>query len=138
MSSLKDETRIYKDELDQWCNTLGLSKYQPSNNELEKILEFTRETLRERSSTELCEDVVILAQFAMFLQQKMNESKTYIKWSGQVTSSLSGDDRPRLNRWVKLAELRIERIMYLTRRIEFMGQCISNLVRTRYNEGNNG
>lgn len=137
MSNLKDETKVYKKELDQWIRTLGLPQYQPSNNEVETILGFTREILRERSSTQLSEDAMILAQYALFLQQKTNESKTFLKWSGQVINRLFGDDRPKLNQWIRLAELRIERVAYLTRRIELIGQSISGLVRARYNEGRN-
>lgn len=135
MSNLTDETKIYKDQLDQWCRVLGLPQYQPSNTEIETILGFTRESLRERSSIQLSEDAVILAQYALFLQQKANECTTFIKWSNQVINRLLGEDRPRLTKWVRLAELRKERIAYLTRRIELIGQNISNLVRTRYNTG---
>ena len=134
MSNLTDESKIYKDELDQWIKILGLPQFQPSNTEIEIILEFTRESLRERSSIDLSEDALILAQYSFFLQQKINECKTFIKWSNQVVNRLLGDDRPKLNRWVRKAELRIERIEYLTRRIELIGQSIGNLVRARYNE----
>ncbi len=137
MSSLKDESAIYKKELDQWIVALGLPQYQPSNTEVETILGFTRELLRERSSTQLSEDTVVLSQYALFLQQKTNEAKTFLKWSSQVVNRLFGDDRPKLNQWVRLAELRIERIAYLARRIELIGQSISGLVRARYNEGRN-
>lgn len=135
MSNLTDESKIYKNELDQWTESLGLPQYQPSNTEIEVILGFTRESLRERSSVDLSEDAVILAQYGLFLQQKINSCKAFIKWSNQVVNRLLGDDRPRLNRWVRKAELRIERIEYLTRRIELIGQSIGNLVRARYNGG---
>lgn len=135
MSNLIDESKIYKSELDQWIEALGLPQYQPPNIEIETILEFTRESLRERSSIDLSEDAVILAQYGLFLQQKINSCKAFIKWSNQVVNRLLGDDRPRLNRWVRKAELRIQRIEYLTRRIELIGQSIGNLVRARYNGG---
>lgn len=137
MSSLAEETSIYKTELDAWIKSLGLPQHQPSNKEIEIILSFTRELLREQSSVDLSEDAIILAQYALFLQQKTNECKTFIKWSKQIIGKLFGEDRPKLNQWVKQAELRIERIEYLARRIELIGQGINNLVRARYNEGNN-
>lgn len=137
MSSLDQETTEYKKQLDQWIAALGLPQYQPANTEVEIVLGFTRETLRERSSTQLSEDTIILAQYALFLQQKTNECKTFLKWSGQVIGRLFGDDRPKLNQWIRQAELRIERIAYLARRIEMVGQSINGLVRARYNEGRN-
>jgi hypothetical protein len=137
MSNLTDETKRYKDQLDRWIDSLGLPQYQPPNIEVETVLKFTRETLRERSSTQLSEDAFILAQYSLFLQQKINEAKTFIRWSGPAINRLFGDDRSTLTQWTKQAELRIERIEYLTRRIELIGQSINNLVRARYNEGRN-
>ena len=137
MSSLSDETTTFKVQLDQWIKALGLPQHQPENTEVETILSFTRDTLRERSSVQLSEDAVILAQYALFLQQKANECQTFIKWAGQVMNRLMGDDRPKLNQWVRQAELRLERIQYLARRVELVGQSISGLVRARYNEGSN-
>jgi len=137
MSNLEEEFSVYKDQMNKWISTLGLPQHQPSNDEVETILGFTREMLREQSSVDLSEDAVILAQYALFLQQKANECQTFLKWSSQVTNRLLGDDRPKLNNWVRQVELRASRISYLARRIELMGQSISNLVRARYNEGNN-
>ena len=136
MSNLTDEITIYKTQLDQWVNALDLPQYQPASAEIETVLGFTREMLRERSSTHLSEDAVVLSQYALFLQQKNNECKTFITWSGQVANRLLGDDRSKLNKWIRQAELRFERIQYLARRIELIGQSIANLVRARYNEGN--
>lgn len=137
MSNLKDETSEYQGQLNGWIKALGLPQHQPATDEVETVLGLTRELLRVRSSVQLSEDTVILAQYAMFLQQKTNECKTFIKWSKQVVGRLFGDDRPKLNLWVRKAELRIERIEYLTRRIELIGQSMNGLVRARYNEGSN-
>lgn len=137
MSNLKEESSIYRQELDQWIDSLGLPQYQPKNSEIEEILGYTRELLREQSSVDLSEDSVLLAQYALFLQQKANECSTFLKWSDQVTNRLLGEDRPTLVLWTRKAGLRLERIAYLARRIEIIGQSISMLVRARYNEGSN-
>lgn len=137
MSNLKSETEGYRNQLDQWIKSLGLPQHQPDHNEIETILGMTRELIREQSSVDLSEDAVMLAQYALFLQQKANECQTFLKWSGQVANRIFGDDRPELNRWVRKAELRLERIAYLARRIELVGQSISGLVRARYNERSN-
>lgn len=137
MSNLTEEFAAYKDQLEKWINALGLPQIQQSNDEIETIIGFSRESLRERSSIQLSEDSIMLAQYGLFLQQKSNECCTFLKWSGQVKNRLFGDDRPKINGWVRQVELRKERIAYLTRRIEIIGQSLINLVRTRYNEGNN-
>ncbi len=134
MSNLDKELEQHRNQLEQWIKALGLPQYQPENTEVENILGFTRESLRERSSTQLSEDAIILAQYALFLQQKNNECNAFIRWSGYVAKRLPGEDRPKLTQWVRSIELRIDRIAYLTRRIELVGQSISGLVRARYNE----
>ena len=80
MSNLADETQKWKDQLDKWIQALGLPQYKPSNSEVETILGFTREVLREQSSVDLSEDAVILAQYALFLQQKANECQAFITY----------------------------------------------------------
>jgi len=136
MNNLTKEINKYTEQLDQWIQSLGIPKYNPPNSEIETILGFTRDNLRERSSIQLSEDTVLLAQFSLFLQQKTNECQTFIRWSNQV-NNLTEDDNRKLNNWIKQIELRLERIQYLARRIEFIGQNINNLIRTRYNEGKN-
>lgn len=137
MSNLTEEFSVYKDQLDKWIEALGLPQFQPSNAEIETILGFTREILRERSSIQLSEDTIMLAQYALFLQQKTNECQTFLRWSSQVMGRLFGDNRPKINQWIRQVELRKDRISYLTRRIELVGQSIGGLVRARYNEGSN-
>ena len=137
MNDLTSEMDIYQNQLDKWIQALGLPQYHPDNNEVETILGMTRELLREQSSVDLSEDAIILAQYALFLQQKSNECQAFIRWSGQVVNRLFGDDLPRLNRWVRQIEIRYDRIAYLARRIELVGQSITGLVRARYNEGSN-
>ena len=134
MSNLADETQKWKDQLDKWIQALGLPQYKPSNSEVETILGFTREVLREQSSVDLSEDAVILAQYALFLQQKANECQAFIRWSNQAINHLLNDDRSKLIGLIRQAELRKDRIAYLARRFELVGQSIGNLVRARYNE----
>ena len=133
--TLMGEIKVYKTQLDQWVKSLGLPQYQPETTEVEDILGFTRAALRERSSTQLSEDAVILMQYALFLQQKANECQTFTKWSGQVANRIQDEDKHQIYQWVKRVALRLERIQYLARRIEMISQSISGLVRARYNEG---
>lgn len=129
MSDLSQLQSQYKQQLDQWTKSLGLSRHQPSNGEVESILGFSREDLRERSQSQLAEDAIILSQYALFLQDKINSCRSFLKWAGYVASHLFGDDRSDLQKLVRLAELRITRIEYLARRIESIGQAITGLVK---------
>jgi len=138
MNSLTDEKTNYLEQMNRWIKALGLPQYQPSNDEIELILEFTRDALRERSCVQLSEDSAILMQYALFMQQKANECQSFLRWAGQAINRLSENDKYKVKQWVRKAELRLERIQYLARRIELISQSISSLVRARYNEGRNG
>jgi len=137
MSDLSKETEQYKSTMKKWIEAIGLPQYQPDNQLVEDILSMDRESLRQKSSVELSEDAYILSQYAFFLQQKTNECTTFLKWSKQVINRIVGDDRAELHQWIKQADLRIERIQYLTRRIEVLVQTINGIARSRYNEGVN-
>lgn len=131
MSSIQQEIDTYKKELDQWIQSIGLSNHQPSSDSVEEILSYDRTDLKKRSSTDLCEDAFILYQYAMFLQNKANECSTFLKWSRYTMNKLLGDDKHKLLQYERKVELRFERIVYLARRIETLGQAINSLVRAR-------
>jgi len=135
MSDLNDHYDNYRKELDLWIESLGLSFYQPNSDDMENILCFDRDTLRERSSVQLSEDSVILSQYALFLQQKSNECVSFLRWAKHVSAKMFGEDKTKLTTWVRQAEYRNDKISYIARRIELMSQNINNLVRARYNEG---
>lgn len=137
MSSWKDEVANYKQQLQDWIKSLGLSTYQPEKSIIETILEMNRNEMKECSSIQLSEYGVILAQYALFLQQKSNECQAFLTWTKQIGNRITGDDRHTMVLWIRKAELRNIRIAYLARRIEVFGQTIANLVRARYNEGGN-
>lgn len=137
MSKLSDELSSYKQQKEQWINNLGLPQNPPDNTEMEKILKLDRTSIRERTSTMLSEDAVILSRYSLFLQRKTNECIAFLKWSSQISGRLFGDDRSQLNKWIRQIEIRLEHIKYLARRMEIISQNINNLIRTRYNEGKN-
>jgi len=135
MSDLNDHFDKYEKELNLWIESLGVSVYQPNSVDIENILCFDRDTLRERSSVQLSEDSVMLSQYALFLQQKSNECVSFLRWAKYVSAKMFGDDKTKLTAWTRQAECRNDRISYIARRIELMSQNINNLVRARYNEG---
>lgn len=131
MSKLSDEQSAYKKQLDDWTKSLGLPQHQPDNDEVERIISFDRELLRIRSCQELAEDTVLLSQYSLFLQQKHNLCKSFLRWAEYVKNRIFGDDRTELSRLSRIAELRMTRIDYLARKIDLMCQSISGLIRTR-------
>jgi len=135
MSNWQEEVADYRQQLDDWVKSLGLSIYQPQESIVEEILQINHNDLKRRSSVQLSEDGIVLAQYALFLQQKVNECQAFLIWTKQIGNRISGDNRHTMVSWTRKAELRNTRIAYLARRIEVLGQNITNLVRARYNEG---
>lgn len=136
-SVLDNDYQQYQKEISGWEQFLGLPKFEPERSEIEEILIMTKENLRQRSSVELAEYSFMLAQYALFLQQKANECQAFLKWASNSIKRLLAEDRVKLTQQTRSVEIRNIRISYLARRIETMMQALNNLTRARYNEERN-
>lgn len=132
-NTLNNDHQQYQERLAKWENFLGLPKFEPERSEIETILIMTREELRQCSSLELAEYGFMLAQYAMFLQQKANECQAFLKWADHEMGRLLAEDKTKLVVWTRNVTTRNIRISYLARRIEIIVQALANLGRARYN-----
>jgi len=132
--NIHEEFNEYRQQLDLWMQSLGLLNCKPPENDcVEQILSMDRTALAERETIKLGQDAFILSQYALFLEMKSNECKGFLKWAAYTSPKLDQNDRPLLFQWTKKAELRLERIQYLTKRIESMIQALGNIIRIRKN-----
>jgi len=125
------EYKKYSDDLISWEHSLCLSFKEPERGKIEEILELTIEQIREVETMILCEDSFTLSQYLIFLQKKSNECEGYLKWSRNVNSKLFGDDKAKAGKLSQKVELRLARIIYLSKRIEFFCQAIQGIIRQR-------
>jgi len=132
------EYKKYNNDLILWEQSLCLAIKEPDRGRIEEILCLTLEQIRQLETMTLCEYSFMLSQYLIFLQKKSNEAEGYLKWSRNVTNKLFGEDKAKAGRLYNKVDLRLGRIAYLSRRIEFYCQAIQGLTRQRNLEEKNG
>lgn len=131
--NLKHSYQKYKDSMAEWIKFLGLPKTEPERSEVENILILSQEELRILPQRRIFEYAFMLSQYALFLQQKTNECQSFLGWSQNNIGQFVGEDRSKLQMWTKNIKLRLTQILYLSKKIETMIQCLSNLGRITNN-----
>jgi len=137
-NNFDEEYKKYSDDLTAWEKSLCLSFKESNRSEIEKILELSIEEIRLETTMRLCEYSFMLSQYLIFLQKKSNEAEGYLKWSKNVTNKLFNEDKAKCGRIQQKVDLRLSRIIYLSRRIEFYAQNMQNIIRQRNLEIKNG
>lgn len=130
-NAFDDEYKKYNDDLVLWQESLCLAIKEPERGKIEEVLCLSIEQIRQSETMILCEYSFMLSQYLIFLQKKSNECETYLKWTRNVLGKLFNEDKSKALRLQQKVELRLSRIIYLSRRIEFYAQNIQNIVRQR-------
>lgn len=130
-SNFDSEYKKYNDDLTLWEKSLCLSFKEPDRGKIEEILCLTIEQIRQVETMILYEYSFTISQYLIFLQKKSNECEGYLKWSRNINNKLFGEDKSKAGRLSQKVELRLARIIYLSRRIEFYAQAIQNIARQR-------
>jgi len=137
-NNFDEEYKKYNDDLVAWEKSLCLSFKESNRSEIEKILELSIEEVRLETTMRLCEYSFMLSQYLIFLQKKSNECECYLKWTKNVIGKLFNEDKSKAGRLSQKVELRLSRIIYLSRRVEFYCQTIQTIIRQRNLEIKNG
>lgn len=125
------EYNKYNAEIILWEQSLCLALREPERGKIEEILCLTIEQIRQVETMILYEYSFTISQYLIFLQKKSNECEGYLKWSRNINNKLFGEDKSKAGRLSQKVELRLARIIYLSRRIEFYAQAIQNIARQR-------
>lgn len=133
-NAFDDEYKKYNDDLTLWENSLCLNIKETNRSEIETILNLSVEQIRQETTMTLYEYSFMVSQYLIFLQKKSNECEGYLKWSRNIINRLFNEDKAKCGRLVQKVELRLARIAYLSRRIEFYTQSIQNIARQRKEE----
>lgn len=126
-----NEYKKYNDDLVLWEQSLCLAIKEPERGKIEEILGLTIEQIRQEETMTLCEYSFMLSQYLIFLQRKSNECEGFNKWIRNVGGKLFNEDKSKAGRLSQKVELRLARIIYLSRRLEFYTQSIQGIVRQR-------
>lgn len=125
------EYKKYNSDIILWEQSLCLALREPERGKIEDILCLSIEQIREKETMILCEYSFMLSQYLIFLQKRSNECEGYLKWSKNINSKLFGEDKSKAGRLTQKVELRLSRIIYLSRRLEFYCQSIQVIIRQR-------
>ncbi len=128
-NSLSNRFNNYNKNLKQWINFLGLPEFEPKRSEIESVLVLEKDEIQKLSSIQIFEYAFMLSQYSLFLQQKSNECQAFLNWACEE-ENLSEADRTTLRTWVKNIRVRLDRIFYLSKKIDTMIQCLSNIGRS--------
>jgi len=131
---LKEEYKLYEDDLKKWENTICLSDIEPERSEIEKIIEMTTNDIMSNDNTTLSRWAFMLARYGFFLQNKENKCKSFLQWARNSERRFIDNDKVKLCNWVKTIDLRLTRILFLTRRIDLMIQTLINICKIRQQE----
>lgn len=131
MNNFDTEYNKYNEELILWEQSICLSIKEPNRGKIEEVLDLTIEDIKQLETMTLLENCFVISQYLVFLQKKGNECDTFIRWSQGINKKLVGDEKIKCLTILDKVELRKMRVAYLSRRIEFMCQAISNIVRQR-------
>lgn len=129
---LDHKVEKFKNEMIQWMKAIGIPSIEPQRSIIEDILLLSYEELKELSSKELAEYSFMMAQYALFVQGKINQYNSFIDWSKRA--NVKDDDKVRLLNWTNSVKDKLMMISYFTRRIETISQTLSNLSRIKYGE----
>jgi hypothetical protein len=130
-NNFDEEYKKYNTEITLWEQSLCLALKEPERGKIEEILCLTIEQIRKMETMNIFEYSFMLSQYLIFLQKKSNEAEGYLKWSKNVNGKLFNEDKARAGRLSQKVDLRLSRIIYLSRRIEFYCQALQNIARQR-------
>lgn len=131
MGGLNERMKASQAALDRWEEELG---FPPCGDtcpvdtaDVDLILAMDRRRLSELSGRQAAEYAFVLSQFGFYVQRRVNRCHAFIRWANYNRRSASGNDAARLDRLKQDAEIKITRIEYLTKRLEFMSQCLHRI-----------
>ena len=117
--------------LERWEEELGFPSCGDTcpvdTADVDMVLAMDRRRLSELSGRQAAEYAFVLAQFAFYVQRRANRCHAFIRWANYNRRAMSGNDAVRLERLKQDAEIKITRIEYLTKRLEFMSQCLHRI-----------
>lgn len=113
---------------EKWEAEIGLREDRVDLDEVDKILNMSRGVLNDLSAREAGENAFVLAQYAFVLQRRENQCRAFLRWANNHKHRVGMGSRDSfIFEAIEKCELRLDRIQYLSRRIEFMAERLKDL-----------
>lgn len=156
----KEEVQYWDSILDEYENSLGLSKYTASflpESELNTYLSMNREQLEKLSPEDCAQIAYRLAQFAFHMQRTINRELARHSWAEESIKEVIADEinnykgygyiekagqaikhndkASGLNNIKKYAKQRIDRLSYLANNLKHLSDIILSVQKTKVKHG---
>jgi len=131
---LKENVASLETMLSTWEKNINLPIAEPDSDTINGVINIGRDRLAEMTGREAAEYAFIVSVLAMSIQHKYNQCKTLIGWCNANRNSFFGDDKSKLHSMKQNVELKMSRIEFMAKRLEFISQCLMSVQRSRFGE----
>jgi hypothetical protein len=131
---LKENAASLETVLSTWEKNIGLPTAEPNLDAVNDVINISRDKLAEMTGREAAESAFIVSVLAMSIQYKYNQCKTLSRWCDANRNGFFGDDKSRLYNMKQNVELKMSRIEFMAKRLEFISQCLMSVQRSRFGE----
>ncbi len=115
--------------MESWESSIGLPKDGADFSEVSSIINMSGKEVAALTSQEAANKAFVVSQIALSVQRGYNRCTSFIRWAKAATNS---ENRAELCRLIDIANQRMDRISFLTRRLETMGDALISVQRSRY------
>lgn len=129
--NLNLEMDKFKHSLDEWEKSIGLPQRTTNYEHFHEIINMSKAELEALSKSDASDNVFILSQLSLDILRRSNKCYAFIEWANNVIGKTSLKDTDKLNHLVRLAKIRIKQIQYVANKIEFMGQSMMVVAKSR-------
>jgi len=130
-NNFKSELNKYISEMEEYTKSIGVNYKNIDWSKVDDIVSISVQDIKNKTKEEIAEYGLILSQYIYFLQNKYNECDSFIKWYNYNKRKFFDNDIDKANDFYKRAELRMTRIIFLTRKLENVYNAINNIAKFR-------
>ena len=115
--------------MESWESSIGLPKDGSDFSEVSSIINMSGEEVAALTSQEAANKAFVLSQVALSVQRGYNRCTSFIRWA---RASSNPENKTELSNFIETANQRMDRISFLTRRLETMSDALISVQRSRY------
>lgn len=127
-----DAIKQYREEMGQWEQSMGMPAIKIDETAVDAAINMSVDNVKALSPEDAFAHAFVLAQFALQLQRRLNQCNAFVTWAkvnrGRIARSETVEHR------VRQALVHVERLSFLSRRVEFLSDVLMRIHRMRRTE----
>jgi len=132
--NFKESINAFREQSSQWEKELGLFDLSLDMVKLEEILNYNQNRLYDMSPEDAAVASVMISQLCVEIQYHENRCKSFIKWRDQIIAYLNNEDKQKINQMVDIANQKICRLAFMTKRLDNFSQSLYWLQKAKENK----